>query len=181
MSFWYTVKDVPCIFWEILHVLWAKNRYDALRLQKKNLNFVRWIEFGLEWCASNGVWSLTDIPNCSRAMRMTSLVVSMLLTARVLAWTSRNTRNWPHLQNWHLVAILLTAVGTRGATYIGTVANILGENLQWDGLGVISLFSIDYSTARLKNGERTIKQFSLQRTFTTRREILDLHLPEWTR
>lgn len=35
------------------------------------------------------VFTLTDMPNCSRAMRMTSLVVSMLLTASVLAWTSR--------------------------------------------------------------------------------------------
>lgn len=104
------------------------------------------------------VFALTDMPNCSRAMRITSLVVSMLPTASVLAWTSRNkkTRNNPHLQNGHLVAILLADARRRGAPYIGAVADILGENLQRDGLGVIFFLSLGYLTARLRDErERT--------------------------
>lgn len=54
-------------------------------------------------------WCLTDMPNCSRAIRMTSLVLSVLLTASVLAW--RDKRNFLHLQNLWLVAMLVIKTG----------------------------------------------------------------------
>lgn len=54
-------------------------------------------------------WCLTDIPNCNRAIRMTSLVLSVLLTASVLAW--RDKRNFLHLQNLWLVAMLVIKTG----------------------------------------------------------------------
>lgn len=50
------------------------------------------------------------------------------------------------------MAIPPTDVRGRGASYICTIANVLGKNLQGDGLGVVPLLSLDYSTARLKNG-----------------------------
>lgn len=93
-------------------------------------------------------------------MRMTSLVVSMLLTASVLAWTSRNktTKEIVHTcrtrRRRHLVAIAQGDVRGRGASYVGAVANVLGENLQGDSLGVVRLFSLNDSTTRLKTEEK---------------------------
>lgn len=53
-------------------------------------------------------------------------------------------------------------VRTRGASYIGAVANILGENSQRDSLGVVLLLSLDYATVRLKN--EGSQWFSLRQT-----------------
>lgn len=52
---------------------------------------------------NSSLWLLTDIPNCSRAMRITSSVLSALLTASVLACREKFGRRY-----WSSVGLFVT-------------------------------------------------------------------------
>lgn len=89
-----------------------------------------------------GLWFPTEMPNCCRAMRMTSSVLSALPTASVLACREQTER-------CHNVHVVLTEGKTkreRKKAHIGAVPNILGEDLQGDGLGVVPVFSLQDPT-----------------------------------
>lgn len=58
---------------------------------------------------NSGLQLLTEMPNCSRAMRMTSVVLSVLLTASVLAW-------WKHDGKYKLFGLLLISEITHRST-----------------------------------------------------------------
>lgn len=54
---------------------------------------------------NSGLWLLTDMPNCCRAMRMTSVVLSALLTTSVLAWWKHFGKHCGNMQLfvWYII------------------------------------------------------------------------------
>ncbi len=70
---------------------------------------------------NSGLCLLTDMPNCSRAMRMTSVVLSVLLTASVLAW-------WKHLGK-HNGKIKLFVCYINGSTASDVINYLLKDRL----------------------------------------------------
>lgn len=115
------------------------------------------------------------MPNCSRAMRITSVVLSVLLTASVLAWRKHygniylfvcyinGVINYPLKDRLGdqtiFIFVLIEAIKIweeRRESYICTISNILSKYLQRNRLGVVLLFSLSYPAecGKKKTGER---------------------------